>query len=169
MTAETPYGMNSENVDVPAEDVYQEQADVGLAPDPNVDVEHGVGHAKGDLDHGLAPSGPDTGADGLPLGLGSENTQDGPVSAHADQTDELAHGLGSGGTDVDPRRVVDEAKEGLPYGLGSENSQDAEHTPLAADSDVRTGEYGSTVDPDLPTEGYGTTTDPDLRSGEYRS
>lgn len=141
MTAENPYGMHSDDVDAPVEGVYTEQTDeLGHTPD----VHPGAARrAKGDLDHGLGQSGPDEGPDGLPFGLGSDNTQSEPAVGHHDHIDELAHGLGSGGTDVDPRRVVDEAKEGLPYGLGSENSQDAENAPLDADPDLRRDEYRS--------------------------
>ena len=35
---------------------------------------------------------------GLPLGLGADNTQDGPAAPHHSETDSTEHGLGSAGT-----------------------------------------------------------------------
>lgn len=85
-------------------------------------------------------SGPE---DGLAEGLGSENTQAGPVGAHPAEPDALEYGLGSPDTQSDandPGHVAidhtnDGAASGLPLGLGSDNTQAGPSVPNPAEPD----------------------------------
>ncbi len=86
-----PDGLGSENTQGGSPTIHHAEPDSLVYGLGSADTQSDVG----DPEHTVVDHSEDGAESGLPLGLGSANTQSGPAVAHPDEPDSLEFGLGS--------------------------------------------------------------------------